>query len=79
MTRDAKTYYRADEIIHESGTDDQSHLLLTPEFLRSVDSTSLPPGELRIKIGCPLIFLRNLSPSNGLCNGSCMIVVEMSE
>jgi hypothetical protein len=79
MAGDAKTYYSADEIIHEPGADDQNHLLITPEFLRSINSTSLPPGELRIKIGCPLILMRNLSPSNGLCNGSRMIVTGMSE
>ena len=50
-----------------------------PEFLRAMKSSSLPPGELRIKIGCPLILMRNLSPSNGLCNGSCMVVIRMSK
>ena len=79
MNGDVKTYYSADQIIRESGADDHSHLLVTPEFLRSVKSTSLPPGELRIKIGCPLILMRNLSPSIGLCNGSRMIVIGMSE
>lgn len=79
MNSDIKIYYSADNIIHESGADDQNDLLLTPEFLRSIKSTSLPPGELRIKVGCPLILMRNLSPSHGLCNGSRMIVVGMSE
>jgi hypothetical protein len=49
------------------------------EFLRSMNSSSLPPGELKIKNGCPLILMWNLSPSNGLCNGSCMIILRMSE
>jgi hypothetical protein len=79
MSRDFKTYYSADHIIHESGADDCSNLPLTPEYLRSIKSTSLPPGELRIKVGCPLILMRNLCPSNGLCNGSRMIVLALSE
>jgi hypothetical protein len=79
MIGDVKTYYSADQVIREPGADDQSHLPITPEFLRAVKSSSLPPGELRIKIGCPLILMRNLSPSNGLCNGSRMVVVRMSE
>ena len=79
MSGDAKTYYSADQNVYESGADDHRYLPLTPEFLRSVKSTSLPPGELRIKIGCPLILMRNLSPSNGLCNGSRMVVINMSE
>jgi len=79
MSGNVKTYYSADQIIRECGADDHSHLLITPEFLRSIKSNSLPPGELRIKIGCPLILMQNLSPSIGLCNGSRMIVVGMSE
>lgn len=34
----------------------------------------LPPGELSLKVGCPLILLRNLSPDRGLCNGTRMIL-----
>ena len=75
MNGEIKTYFSDDEIIQEAGADNNSPFSITPEFLRSINSTSLPPGELKIKIGCPLILLRNLSPSNGLCNGSRMIVV----
>ena len=79
MCGDIKTYYSADQVIHEPGADDNSGLPITPELLRSINSTSLLSGELRLKIGYPLILLRNLSPSNGLCNGSHMVVVNMSE
>ena len=56
-----------------------TYIPITPEFLHAIKSSSLPPGELRIKIGCPLILMRNLSPSNGLCNGSCIVVIRMSK
>lgn len=49
------------------------------EFLRSLNPSGLPPGELRIKVGCPLILLRNLSPARGLCNGTRMVVTRMSD
>jgi hypothetical protein len=52
---------------------------LPPEFLRTINDGSLPPGELNIKIGCPLILLRNLSPGRGLCNGTRMVVTRMTE
>ena len=57
MIGNVKTYYSADQVLHESGIDDQSHLPIMPEFLCAVKSSSLPPGELRIKIGCPLILM----------------------
>ncbi|KAL4590603.1 hypothetical protein LXL04_003540 [Taraxacum kok-saghyz] len=37
-----------------------------------IDS-GLPPHYLRLKIGCPIILLRNIDPSNGLCNGTRLI------
>ena len=79
MPGNSKMYYSANNIIHEPGADNHSLSFVPPEFLRSIQSSSLPPGELNIKIGCPLILLRNLSPSKGLCNGSRMTVVGMSE
>jgi hypothetical protein len=40
------------------------------EFLHAIDVPELPPHELRLKVGCPVLLLRNLDPSNGLCNGT---------
>jgi ATP-dependent DNA helicase PIF1 len=47
--------------------------LYSPEFLRSLQIPGLPPGELKLKIGIPIILLRNLNPSEGLCNGTRLI------
>ena len=79
MSGNTKSYYSADNIMQESGADHNNYSSFTPEFLRSLKSPSLPPGELNLKTGCPLILLRNLSPTTGLCNGSRMIVINMSE
>jgi hypothetical protein len=79
MAGNTKVYFSADEIISEPGADDHNHSFVTPEFLRSITTSSLPPRELKIKVGCPLTLLRNLSPSKGLCNGSRMTVIAMSE
>ena len=46
------------------------------EFLRTLTPSSLPLSELKMKIGCPLILLRNLDPANGLCNGTRMILLQ---
>ncbi|CAI2200083.1 7736_t:CDS:1, partial [Funneliformis geosporum] len=45
----------------------------SPEFLRSLKIPELPPGELKLKLGIPIILLRNLNPSKGLCNGTRLI------
>ena len=46
------------------------------DFLRTIDTPSLPLSELKMKIGCPLMLLRNLDPGKGLCNGTRMILLH---
>ena len=38
------------------------------EYLQSINLASIPPSYLRLKIGVPLILIRNLSPKHGMCN-----------
>ena len=42
------------------------------EFLNSLTLSGLPPHEIELKVGCPVILLHNLcvGPGNGLCNGT---------
>ena len=66
-------YPSADLIsLPEDSTTEQSQLY-SPEFLRSIKIPELPPGELKLKIGVPIILLRNLNPFEGLCNGTRLI------
>jgi ATP-dependent DNA helicase PIF1 len=67
------SYPSADSIsLPEDRTIEQPQLY-SPEFLRSLKIPELPPGELKLKIGVPIILLRNLNPSEGLCNGTRLI------
>ena len=79
MAGDEHVYYSVDEVIQECGADPDNDMPVTPEFLRSINSSSLPPGELRLKAGCPLILLQNLSPSQGLCNRTRMVLAHAGE
>ena len=79
MTGQEKTYLSADSVIEEDGADSADSVPVPLEFLRSINSSSLPPGKLSLKIGCPIILLRNLAPSQGLCNGTRMVVTRMGE
>ena len=53
-------YVSADSIIEEAGANPMNAEPIPVEVLRSINSSSLPPGELNLKIGCPVILLRNL-------------------
>jgi hypothetical protein len=81
MAGEQRVYYSADQMIKEVGADgeDDDDAPLPVEFLRSINNASLPPGELAVKVGCPLILLRNLAPARGLCNGTRMVLMRMSD
>ncbi|RCV25517.1 hypothetical protein SETIT_5G173100v2 [Setaria italica] len=49
---------------------DDPHNYYPSEFLNTLTPNGLPPHLLKLKIGCPVILLRNIDPANGLCNGT---------
>nr|XP_043633213.1 ATP-dependent DNA helicase pif1-like [Erigeron canadensis] len=62
-----RIYYSFDE------AEDDVNNYYPVEFLISLSVAGLPPHRLRLKIGCPVILLRNIDPSNGLCNRTRLI------
>ena len=70
-------FFSADKVVTESGADG-AETRYPVELLRSLDAPGLPPGELHVKVGCPLILLVNLAPSRGLCNGTRMVLRRAS-
>lgn len=79
MAGETRTYVSADSIENEDGEQDERVNEIPVEYLRTLMAPGIPPGELSLKLGCPLILLRNLSPDRGLCNGSRMIVRRASD
>ena len=68
-----KVYYSFDSVV------DDPHNHYQPEFLNSLTPNGLPPHILRLKINCPVILIRILDPSNGLCNGTRLIIKAFQE
>ena len=48
------------------------------EYCNSLDPTGLPRHKIKLKPGVPVMLIRNLDPSNGLCNGTRLIFDHVS-
>ena len=48
------------------------------EYCNSLDPTGLPRHKFKLKPGVPVMLIRNLDPSNGLCNGTRLIFDHVS-
>lgn len=51
--------------------------LMTTELLNSIDVTGVPEHNLKLKIGAPMMLIRNLNVKEGLCNGTRLIFLGM--
>jgi hypothetical protein len=53
-------------------------MAISTEFLNTIILAGMPPHCLALKIGVPVILLRNLNAASGLCNGTCLIIWRMA-
>nr|BAD35213.1 helicase-like protein [Oryza sativa Japonica Group]BAD35649.1 helicase-like protein [Oryza sativa Japonica Group] len=63
-----KIYHSFDSV------DDDSQNNYPLDFLNTITPNGLSPHELKVKVNCHAILLRNLDPSNGLCNGTRLMI-----
>ena len=58
----------------DSVSRDEDAGLYPAEFSNRIEVSGTPPHQLRLKVGMPVMILRNLNAANGMCNGSKAIV-----
>ncbi|XP_074356468.1 uncharacterized protein LOC141696187 [Apium graveolens] len=71
-----KVYKSYDSICKGSSTSEADQVLYPPEYLNSLKSSGMPNHEIEVKVGAPLMLLRNLNAKKGLCNGTRLIITR---
>ncbi|XP_025653144.1 uncharacterized protein [Arachis hypogaea] len=72
-----KNYLSADSICGSDVYSDVDVDWINVEFLNQIRCSGLPNHSLKLKIGVPIILLRNIDPVGGLCNGTRLVVRDL--
>ena len=71
--------YLSSDSVEKSETIDSYHFSsLTTKFLNSLITSGLPNHSIKLKVGSPIMLLRNLDQSEGLCNRTRLIVTRLA-
>ncbi|GJX78002.1 DNA helicase, partial [Tanacetum coccineum] len=70
----SRIYLSNDEAIPTGRETSKTNLLYPTEYLNTITFPGFPPHELELKVGSPIMLLRNVNLSEGLCNGTRMII-----
>ncbi|XP_071694710.1 uncharacterized protein [Rutidosis leptorrhynchoides] len=73
------TYQSSDEICKGSTDALEQHQAYLVEFLNKLNFPGVPPYKLKLKIDQPIMLLRNLYPSAGMCNGTRLIITDFQK
>ncbi|CAN1787490.1 ATP-dependent DNA helicase pif1 [Linum perenne] len=68
------TYLSSDTIDSEKGKQNVIHPEFPNELLNSLQIPGFPDHEIKLKVGVPIILLRNIDQAAGLCNETRMVV-----
>ncbi|KAG5610801.1 hypothetical protein H5410_022082 [Solanum commersonii] len=72
-----KSYLSSDKICRSDHTYSALEHVHTPEFLNNIKCSGVPNHSITLKVGVPVMLLRNIDQSARLCNGTRLIVTKL--
>ncbi|XP_019170957.1 PREDICTED: uncharacterized protein LOC109166458 [Ipomoea nil] len=76
---ESKTYFSCDSVCKSDSSSGILGEVHTPEFLNGLRASGIPNHALTLKVGSPVMLLRNIDHSLGLCNGTRLVITRLSE
>jgi ATP-dependent DNA helicase PIF1 len=77
-TGEEKEYFSSDSVERTKENENDTYEQVTPEFLNSLKTSGLPNHCIKLKVGVPIMLLRNLDQAEGLCNGTRLIITRLA-
>ncbi|XP_074296486.1 uncharacterized protein LOC141626705 [Silene latifolia] len=78
MPGEVREYLSSDSISKADNVGNYGDVYST-EFLNSIRCSGLPNHQITLKIGAPIMLMRNLDQAAGLCNGTRLLVNRMGD
>ncbi|XP_028801522.1 uncharacterized protein LOC114756750 [Neltuma alba] len=72
-------YLSADSACKSDGANSSIAEIHSVEFLNTITMSGLPNHKLSLKVGAPIMLMRNINKSIGLCNGTRLIVTRLEK
>uniref|UniRef100_A0A1S4BHJ9 ATP-dependent DNA helicase n=1 Tax=Nicotiana tabacum TaxID=4097 RepID=A0A1S4BHJ9_TOBAC len=72
-----KSYLSSDTICSSDQTYSALEHVHTPEFLNTIKCSGVPNHTVTLKVGVPVMLLRNIDQSTRLCNGTRLIITRL--
>jgi len=79
MPGEEKIYLSYDSPLYPKSGNNSSDEVHTPEFLNTISTSRIPNHKLRLKVGVPVMLLRNIDHNLGLCNGTRLVITKMGK
>jgi len=77
-TGEEKEYLSCDSVGETKSASNDNYNTITSKFLNSLFTSSLSNHRIKLKIGAPIMLLRNLDQAKGLCNKSKSIITRLA-
>ena len=74
---DEHIYYSSDSLCPDEDNDIFAQQLYSPEILNGLKVPGIPNHKLVLKPGVPIMLLRNINQSKGLCNGTRLLIQRL--
>ncbi|CAG8500911.1 9207_t:CDS:1 [Gigaspora margarita] len=71
------TYFSANNAVIEEVADNNN--IYPIEFLNTFNPSGILLSNLILKVGCPIILLRNIASGQGPCNSTCLVVTYLAD
>ena len=76
---EGRTYYSSDNVCKASVNTNEEDILYPTEFLNNLRFSGIPNHDIHLKVGSPVMLLRNLNQTEGLCNGTRLMITHLGK